>query len=53
MFCNGRGKRGSLVADVKGPRQRNVSLILFLFILLYLFGDKRVHNYEEREEEET
>jgi len=35
MFCNGRGKRASLVANVKRPWHRNV--FVFTFVLFSIF----------------
>ena len=35
-FCSGRGKRGSLVANVRGPWQRSVRF--FLIFKKYFFG---------------
>ena len=36
MFCNGRGKKCSLVANVKGPWQTNIFIFLF-FVLCQTF----------------
>ena len=50
MFCNGWGKRGSLVVNVKGPWQRNVVCVC---VCVYnICVAESFHSYKERREEE-
>ena len=48
-FCSGRGKRGFLVANVKGPLQR---FFFFFFDFFFKMLPNIFHSYDERREEE-
>ena len=48
MFCTGRGKRGSLTANVKRPWQR-IPVLTFNFLYHFFFSlSRHFHSYEER-----
>ena len=48
----GEPKEVLLLQNVKGPWQRNATLIFFFIFFFSFFFAKRFHSYEERREEE-